>query len=136
MATDLTVMVEDKPGSMASIGEALGGSGINIEGLCGIGMEGRGIIHLCVQDGAAARKALEGAGITVSDEAEAILGDAVAGASDPGVIISQGQNFGVTIDPTAQVGGAFTTAASGATPAGTGLKVWFNLIGTLARSVQ
>ncbi|MFL5791070.1 MAG: amino acid-binding protein [Actinomycetota bacterium] len=100
MATDLTVMVEDKPGSMASIGEALGGSGINIEGLCGLGMEGRGIIHLCVQDGAAARKALEGAGITVSDEAEAILGDAVAGASDPGVMgmmARQISNAGVNV---------------------------------------
>jgi hypothetical protein len=86
MATDLTVMTEDKPGSMASIGEALGGAGINIEGLFGVGMEGRGVIHLCVQDGPAARKALEGAGISVADEAEAILGDAVSGAGKPGVM--------------------------------------------------
>src|SRR5439155_14600968 len=35
----------------------------------------------------------------------------LADANDPGVIISQGQNFGVTIDPTQNVGGAFTTAA-------------------------
>jgi len=86
MATDLTIEVEDKPGSLASIGEALGGSGINIEGLLGVGLEGRGIVHLCVQDGAAARKALEDAGISVTDESDAILGDAVAGASDPGVM--------------------------------------------------
>jgi hypothetical protein len=86
MATDLTIEVEDKPGSLASIGEALGGSGINIEGLLGVGMEGRGIVHLCVQDGAAARKALEDAGMSVTDESDAILGDAVAGASDPGVM--------------------------------------------------
>jgi hypothetical protein len=86
MATDLTIEVEDKPGSLAGIGEALGGSGINIEGLLGVGMEGRGIVHLCVQDGAAARKALEDAGISVTDESDAILGDAVAGASDPGVM--------------------------------------------------
>lgn len=86
MATDLTIEVEDKPGSLAGIGEALGGSGINIEGLLGVGVEGRGIVHLCVQDGAAARKALEDAGISVTDESDAILGDAVAGASDPGVM--------------------------------------------------
>jgi hypothetical protein len=49
-------------------------------------MEGRGVIHLCVQDGPAARKALEGAGISVADEAEAILGDAVSGAGKPGVM--------------------------------------------------
>ena len=86
MATDLTIEVEDKPGSLASIGEALGGSGINIEGLFGASVQGRGIVHLCVQDGAAARTALEGAGLSVTDESDAILGDAVAGASDPGTM--------------------------------------------------
>jgi hypothetical protein len=86
MATDLTIEVEDKPGSLASIGEALGGSGINIEGLFGASVDGRGLIHLCVQDGPAARKALEGAGLSVTDEADAILGEAVAGASDPGTM--------------------------------------------------
>jgi hypothetical protein len=65
MATDLTITVDDSPGGLASVGEALGAAGINIEGLLGIGMEGRGIIHVCVQDGMAARKALEGAGIKV-----------------------------------------------------------------------
>ena len=71
---------------LASIGEALGGSGINIEGLFGASVDGRGLIHLCVQDGPAARKALEGAGLSVTDEADAILGEAVAGASDPGTM--------------------------------------------------
>jgi predicted amino acid-binding ACT domain protein len=86
MATDLTISVEDKPGGLASIGEALGAAGINIEGLLGIGLEGRGIIHVCVQDGAAARKALEGAGIKVEGEADAILGTAVSAADQPGVL--------------------------------------------------
>ena len=58
----------------------------------------------------------------------------LADSNDPGVIISQGQNFGVTVDPTLQVGGAFTSLASGA--GGTAIRLWFNLVGTLARSVQ
>jgi hypothetical protein len=86
MATDLTISVEDKPGGMASVGEALGNAGINIEGLCGHGMEGRGIIHVCVQDGAAARSALEAAGLKVEGEADAILGDSVPGADQPGTM--------------------------------------------------
>jgi hypothetical protein len=87
MATDLTISVEDKPGALASIGEALGAAGINIEGLFGLGMEGRGIIHVCVMDGMAARKALEGAGIKVEGEADAILGDSpVPGADQPGTL--------------------------------------------------
>ena len=60
--------------------------GINIEGLLGIGFEGRGIIHVCVQDGAGARKALEGAGIKVEGEADAILGPPVQGAETPGTM--------------------------------------------------
>jgi hypothetical protein len=86
MATDLMISVEDRPGGLASIGEALGGAGINIEGLCGLGMEGRGIVHLCVEDGSAARSALEGAGIKVEGEADAILGDPVQGADQPGTM--------------------------------------------------
>ena len=86
MATDLTITVDDRPGGLASVGEALGAAGINIEGLLGIGMEGRGIIHVCVQDGAAARTALEGAGIKVEGEAEAILGAPVTGAQQPGTM--------------------------------------------------
>jgi hypothetical protein len=86
VATDLTITVEDRPGGLASIGEALGAAGINIEGLLGIGLEGRGIIHVCVQDGAAARSALEGAGIKVEGEADAILGPPVQGADQPGTM--------------------------------------------------
>lgn len=86
MATDLTISVEDRPGGLASVGEALGSAGINVEGVCGHGFEGRGMIHICVQDGAAARSALEGAGIKVEGEADAILGDSVAGADTPGTM--------------------------------------------------
>ena len=86
MATDITISVDDRPGGLASVGEALGAAGINIEGLLGIGMEGRGIIHVCVQDGAAARMALESAGIKVEGEDEAILGDPVPGAEQAGTM--------------------------------------------------
>ena len=101
MATDLTITVDDSPGGLASVGEALGAAGINIEGLLGIGMEGRGIIHVCVQDGSAARTALEGAGIKVEGEAEAILGDAPVPGADQagtmGVMARQVANAGVNV---------------------------------------
>ena len=64
MAKDLLVTLEDKPGELARIGEALGGAGINIEGLCAIGYEGHGIVHVLVEDASASRSALEAAGIT------------------------------------------------------------------------
>jgi hypothetical protein len=86
MATDLTVTLEDRPGELARLGEALGGAGINIEGLCGIGMAGRGVIHVLVEDVAVARQALEGAGIAVEAEADALVSDMSAQADTPGAL--------------------------------------------------
>jgi hypothetical protein len=83
---DLTVSVEDRPGTLADIGEALGRAGINIEGFAGFGVEGRGIIHLLVEDAAAARRALEEAGIKVEGEADAIVADMSADADRPGAL--------------------------------------------------
>ena len=72
---DLTITLDDRPGTLASVGETLGKAGINIEGLCGVSHEGRGILHLLVADEAAARSALEGAGIKVEGEADAIVSE-------------------------------------------------------------
>ncbi len=63
MARDITVILEDKPGTLADMGKALGNAGINIKGGCGLPFEGRGIIHLLVDDADAAIAALAGAGI-------------------------------------------------------------------------
>ena len=35
MAKDLSVILEDKPGMLALLGEVLGRAGVNIEGICG-----------------------------------------------------------------------------------------------------
>jgi hypothetical protein len=87
MATDLGVSVPDSPGGLADVGEALGNAGINIEGLCGVGLGDRGVIHVLVEDAAAARSALEAAGLSVESEAEAIVSELPAGQVDtPGVM--------------------------------------------------
>jgi hypothetical protein len=86
MPTDLGVTVEDRPGGLADIGEALGNAGINIEGLCGVGLGDRGVIHLLVEDGAAARAALEGAGLTVESESQAIVSEISGDAGTPGTM--------------------------------------------------
>jgi len=86
MATDFVISVEDRPGGLASIGEALGNAGINIEGVCGLGFEGRGLIHICVTDAAGTRQALEAAGLKVEGEADAILTEPVPGATRSGTL--------------------------------------------------
>ena len=75
MASDLTVILEDRPGELARLGATTGEAGINIEGMCALTGEGRGFIHLLVEDGAAARAVLEDAGIGVADEREVLVID-------------------------------------------------------------
>jgi hypothetical protein len=45
MAKDLSVVLEDHPGTLADMGEALGKAGINIGGICGVPGEGKGIVQ-------------------------------------------------------------------------------------------
>lgn len=75
MATDLTIALEDRPGILADLGEALGGADVNIEGFCGYTSQGKGILHLLVDDAPAARRALDGAGFAVDDEREVLVVD-------------------------------------------------------------
>ena len=75
MAKDLTVILEDKPGQLAALGQATGGAGVNIEGMCATTGEGRGVIHVLVEDAAPARRALEAAGMRVADEREVLVAD-------------------------------------------------------------
>ncbi len=76
MAKDLTVLLEDRPGTLADLGEALGAAGINIDGMCGFPCEGRGVIHILVEDASEARQALEDAGLNVETEREVLLFEA------------------------------------------------------------
>ena len=75
MSKDLTVIMEDRPGKLADLGEATGRAGVNIEGLCAMVGDGKGFIHLLVADAGAARVALEAAGIDVADERDAVIVD-------------------------------------------------------------
>jgi hypothetical protein len=72
MAKDIVVTLENRPGQLASVGEALGGAGVNIEGIC---VEPQGEHHILVSDSESARGALEGAGITVGDERDVLVVD-------------------------------------------------------------
>ena len=68
MATDLSISLPDEPGGLANAAKALGAAGVNVEGIAGLGGGGHGHVHLLVEDGGAARSALEGAGVTIEGE--------------------------------------------------------------------
>ena len=75
MATDLSVVLQDRPGELARLGEATGLGGVNIEGMAAFTGEGRGIIHILGEDAARAKAAIEQAGMAVADEREALVVD-------------------------------------------------------------
>ena len=98
MAKDLTIALEDRPGILAELGEALGGAGINIEGFCGYRSEGTGIVHLLVEDATAARGALEGAGFEVQHEREVIVVDVEDRPGALGVVARRIAGADVSLD--------------------------------------
>ena len=98
MAKDLTVILADRPGTLADLGETLGKAGINIDGMCGFPCEGRGVIHVLVEDGASARRVLEEGGMEVSGEREVLV---LEGEDRPGTfgeITRKIANAGVNVD--------------------------------------
>jgi hypothetical protein len=97
MATDLTVQLEDRPGTLAELGEALGGAGVNVDGFCAVTSGGRGEIHVLVEDGSAARQALEGAGMQVAGEQEVLVVDAQDRPGELGRIARAVADAGVNI---------------------------------------
>ena len=98
MATNLTVTMEDRGGMLAQLGEAFGAAGVNINGGCAVTSGGEGWVHILVDDAAAARAAVESAGLSVSDEREVVT---VAREDRPGELGAVTRRFadaGVNIE--------------------------------------
>lgn len=77
MPTDLTVILHDKPGELARVGEVTGEAGVHIRGMAAFTGEGRGVVHVLVDDGEVARAvaALKSAHLRVADEREVLVVD-------------------------------------------------------------
>ena len=70
---DLTIALKNQPGALAKMGESLGRAGVSIEGGGAFVVNGEGVGHFLIEDGAAARNALESAGIRVLEEREVLV---------------------------------------------------------------
>jgi hypothetical protein len=84
MATDLTVVLDDRAGQLAHMGEALGDAGVNIEGFCATTDDGIGVVHVLVENAMVAQNALILADIKVEGEADAVIVDLSDEADRPG----------------------------------------------------
>ena len=70
---DLEIKLENRPGALAEMGAALGRAGVSIEGGGAFVVNDQGVAHFLFADGAAARHALEAAGIQVVAEHEVLV---------------------------------------------------------------
>jgi hypothetical protein len=77
MPRNLTVILHDRPGELARLGEAIGDAGVNLRGLAAFTGEGNGIIHLLVDDEEAerAKNALHDVKIGLADDREVLVVD-------------------------------------------------------------
>ncbi|MEE9512782.1 MAG: hypothetical protein V3V46_01795 [Anaerolineales bacterium] len=98
MAKNLTIHLEDRPGALAEMGEALGKSVVNIDGICGVSCEGVGVIHILVEDAAAARSAIEQAGFDVEAERDVLVVNIVDQPGELGDIARKLANAGINLD--------------------------------------
>jgi hypothetical protein len=98
MAKDLTVILADRPGTLADVGETLGKAGINVDGMCGFPCEGKGVLHILVEDGASARRVLEEGGMEVSGEREVLVLEVEDRPGTFGEITRKIANAGVNVD--------------------------------------
>lgn len=70
---DLEIALDNRPGALAEMGEALERSGVSIEGGGVWVVDRRAVAHFLFADGTTARRALESAGITLLGEREVLV---------------------------------------------------------------
>ena len=70
---DLAIELENRPGAISEMGEALGMAGVSVEGGGAWVVSDIGVAHFLFEDGAAARRALEAAGIKVVKENDVLV---------------------------------------------------------------
>lgn len=98
MPTNLTIELVDRPGTLAELGESLGRAGINIEGGCGFAIEGKGILHILVEDAEVARMAVASADLEVIGERDVLVVEIEDKPGELGRITRQISDGGVNLD--------------------------------------
>jgi hypothetical protein len=95
---DITVVLANRPGTLAAMGEAMGKAGVNIEGLCGAAAQGPAAVHILVKDAAAARQALQEGGFEIAAEREVLVLEIDDRPGALGAVARKMARAGVNID--------------------------------------
>src|SRR6185369_4938299 len=70
---DLAILLENRPGALAEMGEALGAAGVSVEGGGAWVVDGKGVAHFLFEDTTAARSALKAKEIAVLADREILV---------------------------------------------------------------
>ena len=95
---DLTVILQNKPGTLADMGEALGKAGIAMDSLCGFPSGSEGITHILIENAQTARQALESAGFEIRAEREVLIHTLEEKAGSFGALMRKMANAGINVD--------------------------------------
>jgi hypothetical protein len=97
MSTEFTVILEDRPGTLARLCSVLGDAVVNIEAIHGTSREERGIVQFVPNDRGKATRALDAAGISYSTREVLIVRvlDEPGTLGDVALVMSQA---GINID--------------------------------------
>jgi hypothetical protein len=109
VAVDFTVILKDRPGELARLGEVLGDAAVNVGGLAAFTGDGRGVVHVLVDDDATGRAtdALKAAHMGVADQREVLVIDVADRPGTLGELTRQLAAANVNVDL------AYTTCGDG-----------------------
>lgn len=100
MPRDFTLVFDDQPGELARLGETAGVNGVNLQGMAAFTGDGKGFVHVLVDDDAAQRfrHAMGEAGIGIADEREVLVVDLQHHPGTLGEVTRQLADAGVNVD--------------------------------------
>jgi hypothetical protein len=87
---DISVRLQNRPGTLAAAAAALDRAGVAVAGVCGFAIDGRGLRHFLVDDGQY-RDILQEAGAELVDERDALV---VSVDAHPGWLMSLTSRLG------------------------------------------
>jgi hypothetical protein len=100
MAYDVMVILEDRPGELARLGEVAGAAGVNMDGFAAFTGDGKGVVHVLVSDGRLddLRAALDSAAMPIVDEREVLVVNVADEPGAMGEVARRLADAGVNID--------------------------------------
>lgn len=94
----LTITLANRPGTLAAASDALGRSGINIDGACGVVCGGVGEYHVLVQDPELATRALIDAGFDIVAKRKVVVTTVEDRPGAAGALLRRIADAGVNVD--------------------------------------